>query len=89
MCLPLCAYLSVLFTFRLCLTDSLQTPKLLISKKRNPIILLIHWLVHAYGIIALTRLQNPVIYGTMIACIPFPAIFYIGTARFADPTHLQ
>ncbi|XP_041473857.1 JNK1/MAPK8-associated membrane protein-like [Lytechinus variegatus] len=68
--------------------EEIETPRLLISKKRNPVILFIHWLMHAYGIIALTRLQNPVIYGPMLACIPFPAIFYIVTARFADPSQL-
>lgn len=68
--------------------EEIETPKLLISKKRNPVILFFHWLMHAYGIIALTKLQTPVIYGPMLALIPFPAIFYIVTARFADPSQL-
>ncbi|XP_072166581.1 JNK1/MAPK8-associated membrane protein-like [Diadema setosum] len=69
--------------------EEIETPKLLVSKKRNLIILFSHWLIHAYGIVALTTLENPVIYGPMLAFIPAPAVFYIVTAQFTHPSRLH
>jgi hypothetical protein len=56
---------------------------------RNIVILLSHWLLHAYGIIALTQLQDPVFHSALVALVPLPAVFYILTARFTDPNKLH
>jgi len=51
---------------------------------RNLIILLGHWGLHAFGIIAVTQLKDDFHFG-LLALVPFPAIFYVLTARFTDP----
>lgn len=57
-----------------------------ITDIRNCVILLGHWCLHAYGIIAITTykkiLPNPT---HLLFLVPFPAIFYISTAIFTDP----
>ncbi|CAG5128076.1 unnamed protein product [Candidula unifasciata] len=53
---------------------------------RNLMILLGHWALHAYGIIAITQLTQPVFHASLIAFVPFPTIFYIVTVRFTDPS---
>ncbi|RZF44993.1 hypothetical protein LSTR_LSTR001954 [Laodelphax striatellus] len=52
---------------------------------RNAVIVIGHWALHAYGIVALTELKDPVFHLTLMALVPLPAIFYILTARFTDP----
>lgn len=56
---------------------------------RNLVILLGHWLLHAYGIIAVTQLTNPVLHGSLLALVPFPTLFYILTSKFTDPSKLH
>ncbi|KFM78440.1 JNK1/MAPK8-associated membrane protein, partial [Stegodyphus mimosarum] len=56
---------------------------------RNLIILLGHWLLHAYGIVAITQLTNPVLHGSLLALVPFPTVFYILTSKFTDPSKLH
>lgn len=56
---------------------------------RNVVILLGHWILHAYGIIAITQLQDPVLHKALVALVPLPAVFYILTARFTDPNKLH
>ncbi|BFZ11777.1 hypothetical protein BsWGS_14816 [Bradybaena similaris] len=53
---------------------------------RNLMILLGHWALHAYGIIAITQLTQPLLHASLIALVPFPTIFYIVTVRFTDPS---
>lgn len=53
---------------------------------RNIVILLGHWCLHAYGIISITQLTNLKVHGLMILLVPLPALFYILTARFTDPS---
>lgn len=56
---------------------------------RNGVILIGHWLLHAYGIIAITQLQDPILHSSLVALVPLPALFYILTARFTDPSKLH
>nr|CAD7402629.1 unnamed protein product [Timema cristinae] len=56
---------------------------------RNMVILIGHWLLHAYGIIALTQLREPALHAALIALIPLPAAFYVLTARFTDPNKVH
>ncbi|XP_037084741.1 JNK1/MAPK8-associated membrane protein-like [Pollicipes pollicipes] len=57
-----------------------------VSELRNTVIVLGHWLLHAYGIIAVTQLTRPLLHSLMLLLVPFPTIFYIVTVRFTDPT---
>lgn len=70
-----------------------QSVKLLflscVTNKRNIAIILGHWLLHAYAIIALTQLKKPAINASLLALVPLPAIFYIITAPFSDPGKLM
>lgn len=54
------------------------------TEPRNLVILLGHWSLHAFGIIAVTQLKETFHY-CLLALVPFPALFYILTARFTDP----
>ncbi|GAB6025245.1 hypothetical protein CHUAL_010667 [Chamberlinius hualienensis] len=56
---------------------------------RNFVILLGHWLLHAYGIIAITQLKDIPFHAGLISLVPLPALFYIFTARFTDPGNLH
>jgi len=56
---------------------------------RNLVILVLHWALHAYGIIAITELRNVPFHAGLIALAPLPAIFYVLTARFTDPNKLH
>lgn len=56
---------------------------------RNIIILLGHWSLHAYGIIAITQLTEPIIHSLLILLVPLPTMFYVFTAKFTDPSKFQ
>lgn len=57
--------------------------------ERNIVILFGHWALHAYGIIAITQLARPALHASLIILVPLPALFYIFTARFTDPSKLH
>ena len=56
---------------------------------RNLVILIGHWGLHAYGIIAITELTEPALHGSLCALVPLPALFYILTSRFSDPSSIN
>lgn len=56
---------------------------------RNLVILVGHWLLHGYGIIAITQLKSPVFHSALLSLVPFPALFYILTSKFTDPSKLH
>lgn len=56
---------------------------------RNLVILLGHWCLHAYGIIAVTELKDLTLHLSLIGLVPLPAVFYILTARFTDPARIN
>ncbi|CAD6231814.1 GSCOCG00001599001-RA-CDS [Cotesia congregata] len=60
-----------------------------ISDVRNVIVILGHWLLHGYGIMAVATLRSVNIHPTMLLLVPLPALFYIITARFTDPHKLH
>ncbi|OQR68731.1 JNK1/MAPK8-associated membrane protein-like [Tropilaelaps mercedesae] len=55
---------------------------------RNLLIILSHWLVHAYGLIAATVDEHGFDAFWMLLLAPLPTLFYIYTARFTDPEML-
>lgn len=60
-----------------------------VTSVRNVVVMLGHWLLHALSVIALTQLRRPVVHASLLALVPFPAIFYILTVKFTDPTALD
>ena len=56
---------------------------------RNLVILLGHWCLHAYGIVAVTELKQLSLHLPLICLVPVPALFYILTARFTDPARIN
>lgn len=60
-----------------------------ISDIRNVVVILGHWLLHGYGVMAVATLTGLSIHPTMLALVPLPALFYILTARFTDPNKLH
>ncbi|XP_053213109.1 JNK1/MAPK8-associated membrane protein-like [Panonychus citri] len=56
---------------------------------RSMIILFGHWLLHAYGIVSLTKFKNPVMDSLILLLVPFPSAFYILTSKFSDPSKLH
>ncbi|XP_022091348.1 JNK1/MAPK8-associated membrane protein-like isoform X2 [Acanthaster planci] len=61
----------------------------LFSKKRHILILVGHWLCHAYGIIALTRLADPATNLPLLALVLVPMVFYLSTEQFTEPSRIQ
>ncbi|XP_008479187.1 JNK1/MAPK8-associated membrane protein-like [Diaphorina citri] len=58
-----------------------------VTDLRNCLILLGHWALHAYGLVVITQPHvNPAL---IILLVPTPALFYILTSRFTDPSHLH
>ncbi|TKS86248.1 JNK1/MAPK8-associated membrane protein [Collichthys lucidus] len=47
-----------------------------------------HWLLHAYGIISISRLDKLEQDLPLLALVPGPALFYIATAKFTEPSRI-
>ncbi|XP_015591184.1 JNK1/MAPK8-associated membrane protein [Cephus cinctus] len=60
-----------------------------VSDIRNVVVILGHWLLHGYGVMAIATLRGFSIHPAMLALVPLPALFYILTARFTDPNKLH
>merc|ERR1712037_547808 len=60
-----------------------------ITDSRNLTILLGHWALHAYGILAITELRQLSLHLSLLPLVPLPALFYILTARFTDPARIS
>ncbi|KAF7990820.1 hypothetical protein HCN44_000625 [Aphidius gifuensis] len=56
---------------------------------KNIVVILGHWLLQAFGIMAVATLKDIDIHPAMFIFVPFPALFYILTARFTDPHKLH
>ena len=55
-----------------------------VTSSRNMIIVLIHWLCHAFGIVGITQLTARMHY-FLLCLVPVPTLFYILTSRLTDP----
>ncbi|XP_042226388.1 JNK1/MAPK8-associated membrane protein-like [Homarus americanus] len=55
-----------------------------VMEVRNLVILLGHW-----GLLAITQLREGVLHGPLCALVPLPALFYILTSRFTDPSNFS
>ena len=56
---------------------------------RNFVILVGHWLLHAFGILAITQMKDPGFSLPFLSLAPRPALFYCLSARFSDPNHFN
>lgn len=65
-----------------------QSFKNLVAKKKRLIVLFSHWLLHAYGIISISRLDKLEQDLPLLALVPGPALFYIVTAKFTEPSRI-
>lgn len=60
-----------------------------LTDSRNLVILLGHWALHAYGILAVTELKKLTLHLSLLALVPVPTVFYVLTARFTDPARIN
>lgn len=81
--------ISVLSTAAVLAKNKITHVRQLISSKRHVIIILVHWLVHAYGILAVTLVRNPVVHGAMFTLVLAPVLFYLGTHPFTEPNKFK
>ncbi|CAL7951103.1 unnamed protein product [Xylocopa violacea] len=56
-----------------------------VSDMKNALIILGHWLLFGYGLVAAATFRGFGIHPAMLALVPLPALFYILTARLTDP----
>ena len=65
-----------------------------IKEARSAVILVGHWLLHAFGILAIMQPRHPqadlnATYFPTLIMVPIPALFYIFTVRFSDPENFM
>ncbi|XP_056267066.1 JNK1/MAPK8-associated membrane protein-like, partial [Pseudoliparis swirei] len=68
--------------------SEIQSFKNLIAKKKRLVVLFSHWLLHAYGIVSISRLDKLEQDLPLLALVPGPALFYIITAKFTEPSRI-
>ena len=66
-----------------------QHVRQLLSRRRHVIIILAHWVVHAYGILAVTLLRNPAVHGPLFSLVLSPVLFYLVTHSFTEPNKFK
>uniref|UniRef100_A0A9L0J590 JNK1/MAPK8 associated membrane protein n=1 Tax=Equus asinus TaxID=9793 RepID=A0A9L0J590_EQUAS len=60
----------------------------LLMRKKRLIVLFSHWLLHAYGIISISRVDKLEQDLPLLALVPTPALFYLFTAKFTEPSRI-
>ncbi|XP_043553721.1 JNK1/MAPK8-associated membrane protein isoform X1 [Chiloscyllium plagiosum] len=68
--------------------SEIQTHKDLITKKKRLVVLFSHWMLHAYGIISISRLDKLDQDLPLLALVPTPALFYLLTAKYTEPSRI-
>ncbi|KAK0130943.1 JNK1/MAPK8-associated membrane protein [Merluccius polli] len=68
--------------------SEIQSLKNLIAKKKRLVVLFSHWMIHAYGIISISRLDKLDQDLPLLALVPGPALFYLMTAKFTEPSRI-
>lgn len=79
---------SMLIVLKRFMIDLPQSFKNLVAKKKRLVVLFSHWLLHAYGIISISRLDKLGQDLPLLALVPGPALFYLLTARFTEPNRI-
>ena len=65
-----------------------QSFKTLAAKKKHLVVLFSHWLLHAYGIISISRLDKLEKDLPLLALVPGPTLFCMATAKFTEPSRI-
>lgn len=60
----------------------------LLVRKKRLIVLFSHWLLHAYGIVSISRADRLEHDLPLLALVPTPALFYLFTAKFTEPSRI-
>ncbi|OWK09184.1 JKAMP [Cervus elaphus hippelaphus] len=60
----------------------------LLVRKKRLIVLFSHWLLQAYGIISISRVDKLEQDLPLLALVPTPALFYLFTAKFTEPSRI-
>ncbi|XP_034289402.1 JNK1/MAPK8-associated membrane protein isoform X4 [Pantherophis guttatus] len=68
--------------------SEVETFKDLLVRKKRLIVLFSHWLLHAYGIISISKLSNIYQDLPLLALVPAPALFYLLTAKYTEPSRI-
>nr|XP_020658169.1 JNK1/MAPK8-associated membrane protein isoform X1 [Pogona vitticeps] len=68
--------------------SEVETFKDLLVRKKRLIVLFSHWLLHAYGIISICKLNNVYQDLPLLALVPAPALFYLLTAKYTEPSRI-
>nr|XP_060609911.1 JNK1/MAPK8-associated membrane protein [Anolis sagrei ordinatus]XP_060609920.1 JNK1/MAPK8-associated membrane protein [Anolis sagrei ordinatus] len=68
--------------------SEIETFRDLIVRKKRLIVLFSHWLLHAYGIISISKLNNIYQDLPLLALVPAPALFYLLTAKYTEPSRI-
>ncbi|XP_072345249.1 JNK1/MAPK8-associated membrane protein isoform X4 [Scyliorhinus torazame] len=68
--------------------SEIQTYKDLITRKKRLVVLFSHWMLHAYGIISISRLDKLDQDLPLLALVPTPALFYLLTAKYTEPSRI-
>ncbi|XP_069921194.1 JNK1/MAPK8-associated membrane protein isoform X2 [Oryctolagus cuniculus] len=60
----------------------------LLVRKKRLLVLFSHWLLHAYGIVSISRVEKLEQDLPLLALVPAPALFYLFTAKFTEPSRI-
>ena len=67
-----------------------QSPRALlcgsVSNARDFVILVGHWLLHAFGVLAITQAVDAMSLG-LLCLVQLPALYYVATSKFTDPVN--
>ncbi|XP_048340622.1 JNK1/MAPK8-associated membrane protein-like [Sphaerodactylus townsendi] len=68
--------------------SEVETFKDLFVRKKRLIVLFSHWVLHAYGIISISKLNYIYQDLPLLALVPAPALFYLLTAKYTEPSRI-
>ncbi|XP_015278570.1 PREDICTED: JNK1/MAPK8-associated membrane protein [Gekko japonicus] len=66
--------------------SEVETFKDLLVRKKRLIVLFSHWVLHAYGIVSISKLNYRDL--PLLALVPGPALFYLLTAKYTEPSRI-
>uniref|UniRef100_A0A8B9SN61 JNK1/MAPK8 associated membrane protein n=1 Tax=Anas platyrhynchos TaxID=8839 RepID=A0A8B9SN61_ANAPL len=68
--------------------SEVESFKDLLVRKKRLVVLVSHWLLHAYGIISISKLDKLEQDLPLLALVPAPALFYVLTAKYTEPSRI-
>lgn len=76
---------SILSTAILLAKKKITSISEVLQKKDLIVILITHWFLHAFALIALTEWKNPQTSGSLFVLVVLPSLFYLLTVKLSDP----